>query len=535
MSKKILHIALSVMVIAAVALGVQSCISNDIPLPTVKLSITNMKVDGQVGSAVISNDNRTVTLNLDETVNIKNVHITNLGFTDGASCPLQAGTYIDLSSPYTVTLSLYQDYKWTIIGQQTIDRQFSVKGQVGSAEFNTTDKIAMVNVSKSTDLSNLQLQALKLGPVGSTINMSTELPSVKWTVRGNFAETSVLVNYSDYIVMERWTLYVFQVETNVTSVRADAWTNVAWLYGEGISGNDNGFEYREASATDWTKVARNNVTDNGGSFSARLTHLKAQTPYVFRAYSGDEYGEEIDFTTGSAVELPNASFEDWHKDGKVWNPWAEGGTQIWDSGNDGTTTLGESNTQPSYDVPSVATPGSRSAMLESKFVGIGTIGKFAAGNIFIGEFLKVDGTNGILDFGKPFTARPTKLKGYYKYTTTPIGYASDDLSYMKGQNDTCSIYIALGDWSEPVEIRTRPTNAKYFDKNDPNLIAYAELNSGESTSGYKEFELELDYRSTQRVPTYIFVVCSASKYGDYFTGGAGSVLYVDEFSLEYDY
>jgi hypothetical protein len=37
------------------------------------------------------------------------------------------------------------------------------------------------------------------------------------------------------------------------------------------------------------------------------------------------------------------------------------------------------------------------------------------------------------------------------------------------------------------------------------------------------------------VPTYLIVVCSASKYGDYFTGGAGSVLYVDDFSLEYDY
>jgi hypothetical protein len=535
MSKKILHIALSALVIAAVAIGVQSCISNDIPLPTVKLSITNLKVDGQVGSAVISADNRTVTINIDETVNIKKVLLTNLETTDGAKSSLHAGTYIDLSSPYPVTLSLYQDYQWTIIGQQTIDRQFSVKGQVGSAEFDETNKIAMVNVSKSTDLSSLQLQSLKLGPIGSTINMGTGLPTVAWTVRGNFAESSVLVNFSDYIVMERWTLYVFQVETNVTTVRADAWTNVAWLYGEGISGNDNGFEYREASASEWTKVAKSDITDNGGSFSARLTHLKAQTSYTFRAYSGNEYGEEIDFTTGYATELPNASFEDWHKSGKVWNPWAEDGAQIWDSGNDGTTTLGESNTQPTYEVRPGAAMGSRAAMLESKFVGIGTIGKFAAGNIFIGEFLRVDGTNGILDFGKPFTSRPTKLKGYYNYTTAPIGYTSDELSYMKGQNDTCSIYIALGDWSEPVEIRTRPSNAKYFDKNDPNLIAYAEFNSGESTSGYKEFELELDYRSTQRVPTYLIVVCSASKYGDYFTGGAGSVLYVDDFSLEYDY
>ena len=172
-----------------------------------------------------------------------------------------------------------------------------------------------------------------------------------------------------------------------------------------------------------------------------------------------------------------------------------------------------------------------SISLESKFVGIGTIGKFAAGNLFIGEFKKVDGTNGILDFGKPFTARPTKLKGYYKYTTAPINYASAQYEAIKGQPDTCAIYLALGDWSEPVEIRTRPSNAKYFDRNDPRIIAYAEFNSGKSITDYTEFELELDYRSTNRVPTYLIVVCSASNYGDFFTGGSGSILYVADFSL----
>jgi hypothetical protein len=534
MIKRLLHTAFLLSALAMTAV-IQSCLKNDIPLPTVQLNITDMKVDGLLGNAVISNDNRTVTLNLDETVNIKRVRVSSISTTDGASCSLNEGSYIDLSEPYGVTLSLYQDYNWQIIGQQTIERKFAVKGQVGTAEFNPTDRIATINVSKATNLRSLVLQELKLGPVGSTINQSSELPELSWTVGSNYAETSVVVNFSDFIVMEKWTLYVFQVETNVTSVRADAWTNVAWLYGEGIAENANGFEIREASSDTWERVNSSYVTLNSGSFSARVPHLKAETDYLFRAYSGSEYGEEISFTTGSDVALPNASFEDWHKDGKVWNPWAEGGTQIWDTGNDGTTTLGESNSQPTSDVRPGAAAGSRAAMLESKFVGIGTIGKFAAGNIFIGEFLRVDGTNGILNFGKSFSARPTKLKGYYKYTTTPIGYTSDDLAYMKGQNDTCSIYIALGDWSEPVEIRTRPTNAKYFDKNDANIIAYGELNSGVSTSGYQEFEIELDYRSTQRVPTYFFVVCSASKYGDYFTGGAGSVLCVDDFSLEYDY
>ena len=134
--------------------------------------------------------------------------------------------------------------------------------------------------------------------------------------------------------------------------------------------------------------------------------------------------------------------------------------------------------------------------VKSKFVGIGTIGKFAAGNLFVGEFKRVDGTNGVLDFGKPFTARPTKLKGYYKYTTAPINYASTEYVDLKGKNDTCCIYNALGDWDECVDIRTNQKKPKYFDKDDTNIIAQAELKSGKTVTKYKPLELKRDDRQT---------------------------------------
>ena len=52
-----------------------ACLKNDFPYPTVKLYITDMTVEGQVGNAVISNDERKVTLQLNETVNPKKVKI----------------------------------------------------------------------------------------------------------------------------------------------------------------------------------------------------------------------------------------------------------------------------------------------------------------------------------------------------------------------------------------------------------------------------------------------------------------------------
>ena len=106
---------------------------------------------------------------------------------------------------------------------------------------------------------------------------------------------------------------------------------------------------------------------------------------------------------------------------------------------------------------------------------------------------------------------------------------------MKEKPDTCAIYIALTDWKEPLEIRTKPSDLSVFNKNDPGVIAYAEFYSGETVTEYKSFELTLDYRDTTRVPTYLVLVCSASKFGDFFVGGPGALLYVDDFSLEYDY
>ena len=80
-----------------------------------------------------------------------------------------------------------------------------------------------------------------------------------------------------------------------------------------------------------------------------------------------------------------------------------------------------------------------------------------------------------------------------------------------------------------------------MDVNSNNVIAYGKIESGATTStkeglvnGYEPFTIKLKYRDTTRKPSMIVIVAAASKYGDYFTGGKGSVLYLDEFSFVYD-
>ncbi len=333
-----------------------------------------------------------------------------------------------------------------------------------------------------------------------------------------------------------WTIEITQTDVSVDLTSVDAWTCVAWLHGQGEEGKPNGFEYRLATSDDWIAVPQQWITTDGGSFTARLVNLLPMTDYVARAISGDEHSVERQFTTGSIVQLPNSNFTDWWLDNKVWCPWTNGGEPYWGTGNKGAATLGQSNTVP---IENSASPtGYQGAKLQSKFIGIGLLGKFGAGNLFAGTYVRTDGTNGVLSFGREFSQRPTRVRGHLQYTTAPISRTSTsnpDFTYMKGQPDTCIVWCALADWDEPLEIRTKPAERQLFERDDPGVIAYGQVQYGYSTDGVVEFVIDMEYNSTSRVPRWILLTASASKYGDYFTGGEGAVLDILDYTLEYDY
>ena len=148
-----------------------SCIENNVPYPIIKLDITALEVEGETTGAVISTENRTVTVTLADTVNMKKVYIRKVEMTEGARSILRPDTTFDLTNPQTVILSLYQDYPWKIIAKQPIDRRFVVEGQIGEAIFyvNEKERRAIAYVSKEQDLSKIKIKELKLGPTGSTI------------------------------------------------------------------------------------------------------------------------------------------------------------------------------------------------------------------------------------------------------------------------------------------------------------------------------------------------------------------------------
>lgn len=510
------------------ALLMCGCIKNDLPYPRIQQNILTLSAEGQTAAASISDKDLTAVVYLSEQVNPRQVSFTDFTYSEGAECSrnLLEGTY-DLTEPLQLTLSLYQNYTWTVSAVQPIERYLTVAGQIGETAIDVPGKRIVLYVPEQTDLKKIKLNSIKLGPA----DVSTMTPDLK---AGDVLDCThpVKITVSCFGSEEVWTLYVDKSTALVTTTQADAWVNVVWVYGEASADADNGVEYRMSGTTEWTRVPEQYMTYEGGSFYARIPHMLPLTSYDVRAVSDDNYGEEMTVTTGVAQPLPDASFDQWWLDKKVWCPWAEGGVPFWDSGNTGAATLGQSNVTPSDDTP---TGTGKSAQLATRFVGIGAVGKLAAGSLFAGTFVKVDGTNGILDFGRPWDVCPTRLRGYYKYESGPINYTSSDFPQMLNEPDSCIIWVALLDSDAPYQIRTNPKTRHLFDVNDPCVIAYGELADGSATNGWKEFSIDFKYKATNRKPKYLLVVSAASKYGDYFTGSTDAVLWVDDYTLDYDY
>ena len=547
MIKKLLYTTLCL-------LALHGCkIENDIPYPIVEGNITAFEVEGQRAEedggdakATINAQSRTVTLYVDDSVDLSKLRITHLTVSndaelipDSAACekyenfprtgfesldklPSSTDTRMDFSQPVKFTLRTYQDYVWTVTISQIIEREIVLENQIGNPIVDVNTRSVIVYVSPDQPLDAIKVSTFNLGGAhGKVVPNPVEYDTFDFSTPQEF-----YVSYAWEEASYAWKVYVYHKESSGASGDVFARTTTADLSGTIQNGKTPVVEYKTQSESTWTELPASAVTVKGTSFSATFSGLQGGTTYQYRVSVDGVAGEEQSFTTAPATPLENGGFENWYLDGKVYIPNTEG-SNFWGSGNPGSAKFLSNLTTPTSD----AVLG-QAALLESKDAVI----KLGAGNIFTGDF-ELDGTNGILHFGQPFTTFPTALRLYYKYTSTTItkiGTDVGDLENLRGRPDSCHIYIALSDKSEPYEIRTAPAKRQMFNKNDANIIAYGEFISAQTTSSYQQITIPLEYRATNRTPKYIVIVCTASKYGDYFIGGIGSTLWLDEMELVYE-
>lgn len=308
-----------------------------------------------------------------------------------------------------------------------------------------------------------------------------------------------------------------------------------------------GFDYRKVGEPEWTHVEATFTT--GLEFTAQITGLKDNTLYEYAATSTGYQSPILENFTTLSAQLPNSGFEEWSTYNNAVIPGANFATTFWDTGNHGSKTM--QGKQVTTQSTTIKHSGNSAACLKSQFVGLMNIGKFAAGNLFAGNYLYTDGMDGVLGWGRPWTLSPKSLKAWIKYEPgksvnrqgagdyMPAGTEDQGIIYFALVDDTKTTYTgnvddsSLKNSSWPCIVKTK--SGELFDKNGSNVIAYGEYIIEKATdgSGMVQIEIPLEYKRPGVTPSNIIFVASASRYGDYFQGGEGSTLYLDDIELVY--
>ena len=320
------------------------------------------------------------------------------------------------------------------------------------------------------------------------------------------------------------------------------------------------FEYRVAgSDAEWTRSeAAARVSE--GSYSAQITGLTGATEYEYRLVvtkAADGSEEIVDgtmtVTTEATPQVPNGSFETVSHDesGNYYSFYDPASSdpalqsKWWCSGNQGSTTVGSSY-QITYPDASDKMDGAQSVCLESRY----EIVKFAAGNLFCGHFGATIGTSGgTVFFGRPFTARPSAMRFWAKYSSGPVNRRASNApdEIQKGDYDRASLRIAIGTWdykkyggdaNSPILVNTTDESTFVDYTTDASTIAFGEKilqgDAENSTNVWQQITIPLDYKTTTAYPTHIMIAFAARMYGDYFTGCDSSKLWIDKVELLYE-
>lgn len=207
---------------------------------------------------------------------------------------------------------------------------------------------------------------------------------------------------------------------------------------------------------------------------------------------------------------------------------------VWGSAAASTKMLGYDSVLKETEFLAVTGEGKKALKLQTCGISamFGLVKKLAAGSVFNGYTGDIDiaKMSAHIFWGIPFTEKPKTLEGYACYKPAKIDWTQDPYKSMEGQLDKGHVMVILSDWTTPFDV-CPPSSLLDFD-NDSGIIGYGKVVFDKEMTAYEKFTVNIEYRN-ERTPKLITIVCSSSALGDYFTGGAGSTLYLDEFKLTY--
>lgn len=394
--------------------------------------------------------------------------------------------------------------------------------------------------------------------------------NLKYTIKDGDVSFSLTVDRTTVIIDD--TIIFEPVSTGLApSSVYEIWATRATVHADVDASESEGktvqFAYSSNAGSTWNYADAQ--SDSDGAWKAVITGLTPQTEYEYKLMiGGEQVGDSMTFTTEAAPVLPNGSFEHYSKvTGEDFYKFYDPAncsdccaTKFWASGNGDEQTTGSIIPGSMAEITVISTDrvdGNVSVLAQSQNVlGI----KLAAGNLFTGQFLKTEGTDGgSVNFGRPWTGRPSALKLYCKYTTGKMNYVNgmpSGVTLSSSDYDRAQIKVAIGTWDykkyggtseSPVYVNTLKEETFidfYTDKStvaNGDIIIYNDgyvLNKApkvmSTTSEWVEYTIPLEYHNLNAYPTHIIISCAASQYGDYFTGSSDSRLWLDKFELIYE-
>ena len=393
--------------------------------------------------------------------------------------------------------------------------------------------------------------------------------SLKYTLTDGDLGLSLVVDESTDIFDD--TIIFEPVSTGLApSASYEIWAAHATLHAdvdeETAAGASIQFAY-STNGSDWVTV--DGVKDSEATWKAELKDLTPSTQYTYKLLiNGEQIGEVMTFTTEAAPNFPNASFEyaslvTGESYYKFYDPNCgveEGMTMFWGSGNG----EGPDGVNGSASMGPVITTIDTSDKIDGKQSVVAQTtsmaGILAAGNLFTGQFKRLIGTEGgEVNFGRPWTSRPSAVRLYCKYSTGKMDIikgSPSGMSLSKNDYDRAQLKVAIGTWDykkyggtkdSPVLVNTtdESTFVDYF--TDPSTIANGDLiiyhdgymiNNGQkvnaTTTSWIEYLIPLEYHTLTEYPTHVVVSFASSQFGDYFSGYSASKLWIDKVELVYE-
>lgn len=541
------------------------CIKNDIPYPLVELRIADIEGEG----FTVSENNtarREITLRLDEQTDIRNVRIDKATY-DAVIHSVKldkeevlgqmrrsqelVGTF-DMYTPIYTTLSLYQDYEWTVRAEQTIERRFAVAGQIGASQIDEKNRIARASVATGTDLEHIRVTELKLGPA----DITTYSPTIDELSDADFRSVR-LVDVTCHGRTERWSLFVEVTDSKIAVGEVDLWANTATVTAT-VSEEEHGrgarLQYRIKDAATWQEAQESSYRDGILTASIKPEWSTAENPsgitvyspaadkgifagytYEFRLLIGDEQTQLLEYAAASGDTIPGGDME--------------GSLSCFTNNNATSTMWGSGNNGIKSNLCSAATMTGMGGSQCAKMTASSTLGILASGNLFTATFsMEGDGRyrglrTEIQLHGTP-EGTALQVPRHGRDGRYPEEFRRSDRHGRTGPQHDLRLHRGL------VGAPQRHLGRQQADRDVGSLgtdrsrglgphHAYGVMDISASTEGESLIggEIPLVYYDTACAApqsSYTLVIsCATSKYGDYMNGCSKNVLYVDDFEWVY--